>query len=173
MKLVKHLFVLTKEMWSQIHRKHEAFYGIFPLNISVSCSHANTINDKSPWHAWIRLHANALTSYFGNRSNEIIGIESPFPPHNVGVWRCRIYYDKQHWIGGKGGELINCLTDTEKCASVLRLLSGIVVLTLTMTPLFLLLSCLVVLLLLVILILRCLAVFLVYDFHKLTGRVVV
>jgi len=38
-----------------------------------------TIINKSPWHTWIRLHANPLTSYFGNRSNYIIGIESPFP----------------------------------------------------------------------------------------------
>ena len=46
-------------------------------------------------------------SYYGNKSNDINGIGNPFPPDNVRNEQWRIYHDKQHWIGGKGDELIN------------------------------------------------------------------
>ena len=39
----------------------------------------------------------------------ITGIRNPLPPHNVGNEQWQLHHDKQHWIGGEGGELINCL----------------------------------------------------------------
>ena len=47
------------------------------------CRQIATIKDNSPWHAWVRLHENALTSYFWNKSNDIIGMESLLHP-----WQC-------------------------------------------------------------------------------------
>ena len=53
---------------------------VFSYQTEYKCPDRKLLHNKSPWHILIRLHENVLTSYFGNKSNDIHGNEMHPPP---------------------------------------------------------------------------------------------